>query len=80
MGARAGVRFHEEGFRTQARGGLCAPSPPLALPLYMKAEVKRSKQAYQLASVSGYASVSELINLVEDGNTSRIPGITRVDI
>ena len=48
--------------------------------MYMKAEVKRAKQAYQLASVNGYPLVSELINLVEGGNISGIPGITHVDI
>ena len=42
--------------------------------------MKHAKQAYQLASVIGYLSVSEMINLVEDGNISGIPGITRVDI
>ena len=42
--------------------------------------MKHAKQAYQLASVMGYPSVSEMINLVEDGNISGIPGITRVDI
>ena len=47
---------------------------------YTMAEVNRAKQAYQLASASGYPSVQELINLVEDGNVSGIPGITRVDI
>ena len=48
--------------------------------MYTKAKVKRDKQAYQLASTSGYPSVLELINLVEDENISGIPGITRVDI
>ena len=47
---------------------------------YMMAKVKRAKQAHQLASTSGYPSVQELINLVEDGNVSGIPGITRVGI
>ena len=48
--------------------------------MYTKAEMKRAKQAYQLASTIGYPSVLELINLVEDGNISGIPGITRVAI
>ena len=48
--------------------------------MYMKADVKRAKQAYQLPSASGYPSISELIYLMEDGNISRIPGITCVDI
>ena len=48
--------------------------------MYTKAEVKRAKQAYQLASTSEYPSVLELINLVEDGNVSGIPGINRLDI
>ena len=47
---------------------------------YTMAEVRGAKQAYQLASASGYPLVQELINLVEDGNVSRIPGITRMDI
>ena len=40
------------------------------------AEVKRVKQAYELASASGYPSVKELVNLVEDGNVTGIAGIT----
>ena len=47
---------------------------------YTMAEVKRAKQAYELASASGYPLVKELVDLVEDGNVSGIPGITRADI
>ena len=45
-----------------------------------KAEVLRAKQAYQLISASGYPSVNEVIGLIEDGNISGLPGITRADI
>jgi hypothetical protein len=48
--------------------------------MYTKAKVKRAKQAYRLASISGYPLVLELNNLVEDGNVSGIPGITHMDI
>ena len=47
---------------------------------YSKAEVKRAKLAYQLASVSGYPLVGELINIIEDGNISGIPAILREDV
>ena len=47
---------------------------------YTKKEIVRAKQAYELACISGYPSVTELVNLVEDGNILNIPGITRADI
>ena len=47
---------------------------------YSKAELKRAKLAYQLASVSGYPSVGELINIIEDGNIMGIPAISHEDV
>jgi hypothetical protein len=47
---------------------------------YFKADVRRAKQAYELASTSGYPSVSEIINIVDDGNIVEVPGITRAGI
>jgi hypothetical protein len=46
----------------------------------MKREIVRAKQAYKLVSISGYPSITELVNLVEDGNILNIPGITRKNI
>ena len=44
---------------------------------HSKADIVKAKQAYELGSVSGYPSVEELINLVQDGNVSEMPEITR---
>ena len=48
--------------------------------MYTKDDVRSANQAYKLASSSGYPSVSELINIVEDGNIVGVSGITRADI
>jgi hypothetical protein len=48
--------------------------------MYTKADVRRAKEAYKLASTSGYPSISELINIVEDGSILGVPGIMRADI
>ena len=42
--------------------------------------MERAKKAYELAKNSGYPSMGELINLIEDGNIVSLPGITRSDV
>ena len=47
---------------------------------FTKAEILRAKQAYQLISASGYPSATEMVNIIEDGNITGFPGLTRVDL
>ncbi len=48
--------------------------------VYTKAEELRAKRAYDLLCTSGYPSMSEAVHLVEDGNISGMPTLTREDI
>jgi hypothetical protein len=45
-----------------------------------KAEEEGVKKAYELARVSEYPSVSELIHLIEDSNITNMPSLTRLDV
>ena len=45
-----------------------------------RAEEERARKAFELACMSGYPSVSELIHLVEDGNITGMPSLTREDL
>jgi hypothetical protein len=47
---------------------------------YTKAEESWAKRAYDLLHTSGYPSMSEAIDLVEDGNICGMPTLTREDI
>ena len=45
-----------------------------------KAEEERAKNAYELARVSGFPSMNELVHLVENGNIIGMPALTREDV
>ena len=45
-----------------------------------RAEEELTGKAYELARISGYPSVSELIHLVEDGNVTGMPSLTQEDV
>ena len=45
-----------------------------------KAEEERARKAYELAHISGFPSMSELIHLIEDGNIVGMPVLTREDV
>ena len=45
-----------------------------------RAEEERARKAYELARTSGYPSVSELIHLIEDGNITGMPALSREDV
>lgn len=48
--------------------------------VYSKAEGLQAKRAYELLRTSGYPSMEEVGHLVEDGNISGMPVITREDV
>ncbi len=48
--------------------------------VYTKAEELRAKRAYELLRTSGYPSMVEAIHLVEDGNITDMPTLTREDV
>lgn len=48
--------------------------------VYTKAEELQAKRAYELLRASGYPSMAEAVHLVEDGNISGMPALTREDI
>ncbi len=48
--------------------------------VYMKAEERRAKRAYELLRTSGDPSMAEAVHLVEDGNISSMPALTCEDI
>ena len=45
-----------------------------------RAEEERAREAYELAHMSGYPSVSEIIYLVEDGNVTGMPSLSHEDV
>jgi hypothetical protein len=48
--------------------------------VYTNAEEIQAKGAYELLRTSGYTSMSEAIHLVEDGNITDMPMLTREDV
>ncbi len=48
--------------------------------VYMKAEELWAKRAYELLRTSVYPSMAEAIHLVEDGNITEMPMLTREDV
>ena len=51
----------------------------MSLRVCTKAEEERDCKAYELARISGYPSVSELIHLIEDGNITGMPALPQDD-
>ena len=45
-----------------------------------KAEEERAHKAYELACISGFPSMNELVHLVDDGNVIGMPALTRDDV
>ncbi len=73
------VRFERRG-KMYVADWTKSMSTYVTMGVYTEAEELRAKRAYELLRTSGYPSMAEAIHLVEDGNITDMPTLTREDV